>query len=195
LRRLVVAEAALQWRTWYELGFDLEVAINLAAVDMLDPTLPDEIEFVTARHGLPPGNLVLEITERALIADERRARTIVERLDGLGVRLAVDDFGTGFSSLASLRAFPIRQVKLDRSLLADVPGDEAAEAIVGGSVEIAHGLGALVVAEGIETIAQWQFAHTMGCDIAQGYLVGRPAPAGELRQLLDAPRLAPLSVA
>jgi diguanylate cyclase (GGDEF)-like protein len=94
IRRFVVAEAALQWRAWYELGFDLELAVNLSAVDMLDPTLPDEIEFVTSRHGLPPWNLVLEITERALIADERRVRKIVERLDDLGVRLAVDDFGT-----------------------------------------------------------------------------------------------------
>jgi diguanylate cyclase (GGDEF)-like protein len=195
LRRFVVEEAALQWRTWFELGFDLELAVNLSAVDMLDPALPDELQFAMARHDLPPWNLVLEITERALIADERRARKVVERLDEIGIRLAVDDFGTGFSSLASLRTFPIRQVKLDRSLLADVPGDESAEAIVGGSVEIAHGLGALVVAEGIETRQQWRFAHTMGCDIAQGYLIGRPAPADELLQLFDAPRLVPLSVA
>ena len=195
LRRFVLRQAMMQWRTWFELGFDLELAVNLTAVDMLDPSLPDEIQFAMARYELPSWNLVLEVTERALIADERRARGVVERLDDIGVRLAVDDFGTGFSSLASLRTFPVRQVKLDRSLLADVPGDESAEAIVGGSVEIAHGLGALVVAEGIETRAQWHFAHTMGCDLGQGYLIGRPAPADELLQLFEAPRLVPLSVA
>jgi EAL domain-containing protein (putative c-di-GMP-specific phosphodiesterase class I) len=130
-----------------------------------------------------------------LIADERRARSVVKRLDEMGVGLAIDDFGTGFSSLASLRTFPVRQVKLDRSLLADVPGDEGAEAIVGGSVEIAHGVGALVVAEGIETRAQWQFAQTMGCDIAQGYLVGAAVPSDELLDLFEVPRVVPLTIA
>ena len=195
LRRFVVKEALLQWRTWYEHGFDLELAVNLSALDMLDPGLPDEIAFAAARHEIPLWSLVLEITERALIADERRARNVVERLDGMGVGLAIDDFGTGFSSLASLRTFPIRQVKLDRSLLADVPGDESAEAIVGGSVEIAHGVGALVVAEGIETREQWRFAQTMGCDVAQGYLVGGAAPADELLELFEAPRVVPLTIA
>ena len=195
LRRFVVKEAMLQWRIWYEHGFDLELAVNLSGLDLLDPALPDEIEFVAARHGVPHWNLVLEITERALIADERRARDVVQRLDEMGVGLAIDDFGTGFSSLASLRTFPIRQVKLDRSLLADVPGDEGAEAIVGGSVEIAHGVGALVVAEGIETREQWRFAQTMGCDVAQGYLIGRAAPADELLELFEAPRVVPLTIA
>ena len=195
LRRFVVKEAMLQWRTWYEHGFDLELAVNLSALDMLDPALPDEIEFSAARHGVPLWNLVLEITERALIADERRARSVVERLDEMGVGLAVDDFGTGFSSLASLRSFPLRQVKLDHSLLADVPGDEGAEAIVGGSVEIAHGVGALVVAEGIETREQWRFAQTMGCDIAQGFLVGRAASSDELLDLFEVARVVPLTIA
>jgi diguanylate cyclase (GGDEF)-like protein len=195
LRRFVVSTAARQWQEWYELGLDLEIAVNLSAVDMLDPALPDEIEEAMDRHGIPPWNLVLELTERTLIGDERRTRQVIDRLERIGVRLAVDDFGTGYSSLASLRTFPIHQVKLDRSLLADVPGDEAAEAIVGGSIEIAHGLGALVVAEGIETPEQWRFASTMGCDIAQGYLVGKPAPPETILELFDAPRLVPLSVA
>ena len=153
------------------------------------------MDDAASRHGIPPWNLILEITERTLIADERRARQVVEQLGRIGVRISIDDFGTGYSSLASLRSYPIHQVKLDRSLLADVPGDEAAEAIVGGSVEIAHGLGALVVAEGIETPQQLHFASAVGCDIAQGYLIGRPAPPEELPELFDTPRLVPLSVA
>jgi diguanylate cyclase (GGDEF)-like protein len=195
LRRFVVSTATRQWQEWHELGLDLEVAVNLSAVDMLDPALPDEIEEAMDRHGIPPWSLVLELTERTLIGDERRMRHVIDRLERIGVRLAVDDFGTGYSSLASLRTFPIHQVKLDRSLLADVPGDEAAEAIVGGSIEIAHGLGALVVAEGIETLEQWRFVSTMGCDIAQGYLVGKPAPPETILELFDAPRLVPLRVA
>jgi diguanylate cyclase (GGDEF)-like protein len=195
LRRFVVSTGARQWQEWHALGLDLELAVNLSAIDLLDPALPDEIEDATSRHGMPPWNLVLEITERTLVRDERRTRQVVDQLGRIGVRFSIDDFGTGYSSLASLRSFPIHQLKLDRSLLADVPGDEAAEAIVGGSVEIAHGLGALVVAEGIEDLAQLQFASAIGCDIAQGYLIGAPAPADELLDLLDTPRLVPLSIA
>ena len=195
LRRFVVSTGARQWQEWHALGLDLELAVNLSAIDLLDPALPDEIEDATSRHGMPPWNLVLEVTERTLVRDDRRTRQVVEQLCRIGVRFSIDDFGTGYSSLASLRSFPIHQLKLDRSLLADVPGDEAAEAIVGGSVEIAHGLGALVVAEGIEDLAQLQFASAIGCDIAQGYLIGAPAPADELLGLLDTPRLVPLSIA
>ena len=195
LRRFVVSSAARQWQEWHALGLDLELAVNLSAIDLLDPALPDEVEDATSRHGMPPWNLVLEVTERTLVRDERRTRQVVDQLGRIGVRFSIDDFGTGYSSLASLRSFPIHQVKLDRSLLADVPGDEAAEAIVGGSVEIAHGLGALVVAEGIEDLAQLQFASAIGCDIAQGYLIGEPASADELLGLLDTPRLVPLSIA
>jgi diguanylate cyclase (GGDEF)-like protein len=195
LRRFVVSTAAQQWQVWQALGLDLELAINLSPLDLLDPALPDEIDDAASRHGIPPSKLILEVTERSLIADERRARQVVERLGRVGVRLSIDDFGTGYSSLASLRSYPVDQVKLDRSLLADVPGDEAAEAIVGGSVEIAHGLGALVVAEGIETPRQLQFASAVGCDIAQGYLIGRPVPPEAVLDLFETPRLVPLSVA
>ena len=195
LRRFVVRTAARQWLNWQELGLDLELAINLSTVDVFDPALPDEIADTISRYDIPPWNVVLEVTERTLIGDERRARAVAERLRRIGVRLSIDDFGTGYSSLASLRRFPIHQVKLDQSLFADVPGDEGAEAIVGGCFEIAHGLGALVVAEGIETRQQLRFAYAMGCDIAQGYLIGRPVPPDELLAVLDAPRLIPLSVA
>ncbi len=195
LRRFVVATAAHQWHEWRLRGLDLEVAINLSAVDLLDPSLPAELEEVIMAYGIPPWNLVLEVTERTLVGDVRRASAVAEHLDRIGVRLSIDDFGTGYSSLASLRRFPIQQVKLDRSLLADVPGDAGAEAVVGGSVEIAHGLGALIVAEGIETRDQWRFAYTVGCDIAQGFLIGRPAPPEELLDLLETPRLVPLSAA
>jgi len=195
LRHFVLETSARQWRDWHEIGIDLELAVNLSAVDMLDVSLPDEIEDLIHRYEIPPWNLVLEITERTLIGDERRARHVVDRLAEIGVRLALDDFGTGYSSMASLRSFPIKQVKLDRSLLAGVPGDAGAEAIVGGSVEIAHGVGATVVAEGIETRDQWRFVFLMGCDVAQGYLVGLPAPADDLTALLGAPRLIPLTAA
>jgi EAL domain-containing protein (putative c-di-GMP-specific phosphodiesterase class I) len=120
-----------------------------------------------------------------LLGDELRAAQVIERVDALGIRLAVDDFGTGYSSLASLLRAPFQQVKLDHGLLAGVPGDAAAEAIVTGSVELAHALGAAIVAEGVETYEQWVFVCNIGCDIAQGYLIGEPVSAAEITALLE----------
>jgi diguanylate cyclase (GGDEF)-like protein len=185
LRQLVLESVALQWREWRALGFDLEVAVNLSPLDLLDASLPNELADLLARYRIPPWNLVLELTERALLGDELRAAQVIERVDALGIRLAVDDFGTGYSSLASLLRAPFQQVKLDHGLLAGVPGDAAAEAIVTGSVELAHALGAAIVAEGVETYEQWVFVCNIGCDIAQGYLIGEPVSAAEITALLE----------
>ncbi len=195
LRQFVLETAAAQWRTWKAQERELELAVNVSAVDLLDHSLPAEVEELLERHEIPAWNLILEVTERTLIADERRTREVMATIAARGVRFALDDFGTGYSSLASLRKFPISQVKLDRGLLAGVPGDAAAEAIVGGCVEIAHGVGATVVAEGIETDAQWRFASLIGCDVAQGYLIGRPASAASASELLDVRRLVSLAAA
>ena len=177
--------SARQWQEWSALGIDLEISVNLSTVDMLDASLPDEIAALLDRYEIPPWNLVLEITERTLIGDDRRSEQVLARLRAIEVRLAIDDFGIGESSLASLRRFPVQQIKLDRSLLADAPGDAPAEAIVSSCVEIAHAIGATVVAEGIETHDQWMFAYAVGCDAGQGYLIGRPAPGDELLELLQ----------
>ena len=196
LRRFVLETSARQLQEWGRAGINLELAVNLSAIDMLDISLPDEIADLLDRYSIPPWNLVLEITERTLSGDERRTRQVADRLHELGVRLAIDDFGTGYSSLSSLRRFPIQLVKLDRSLLADAPGDAAAVAIASGSVEMAHAIGACVVAEGVETREQWTFVYTLGCDIAQGYLVGRPMPADEISSRLSTiPALTPSFIA
>jgi len=186
LRHFVLETSARQWQAWDSLGISLELAVNLSAIDLLDVSLPDEIAYLLDRYSIPPWNLVLEITERTLIRDERRARQVTDRLHEIGVRLAIDDFGTGYSSLSSLTRFPVQLVKLDQSLLANAPDDAAAEAIVSGSVEMAHAIGATVVAEGIETRDQWTLVHSLGCDIAQGYLISPPLPADEIRDLLQA---------
>ena len=185
MRRIVLENAARCWHDWDRLGLRLEISVNLSAVDVHDTLLPDEIAVLLEVWGIPPWNLVLEITERTLIVDERRATEVVGALRALGVRLAIDDFGAGYSSLASLQRFPVQIVKLDRSLIAGLPGEPGAEAIVRGSIDLAHALGAIVVAEGIETREQWAAVRALGCDVAQGYLVGRPMPAEDLEQILD----------
>jgi diguanylate cyclase (GGDEF)-like protein len=185
LRRFVLESSARCWRNWNDLGLCLEVSVNLSAIDLLDASLPDEVAVLLDAYEIPPWNLVLEITERTLVVDERRTRGVIDSLRQLGVRIAIDDFGVGYSSLASLQRFPILVVKLDRSLLADAPGEPAAEAIVRASIELAHAIGATVDAEGIERSDQWELVHSLGCEIAQGYLIGRPIPADEIASLLQ----------
>jgi diguanylate cyclase len=186
LRRFVLESAAQSWRTWKELGLALEVSVNIGPVDLVDASLPSEVASVLEAYGIPPWNLVLEITERTLVADERRTDEVIGALGKLGVRLAVDDFGAGYSSLASLQRFPVQIVKLDRSLLANALDRPAAGAILRGSVELAHAIGATVVAEGVEHPVQLELVQRLGCDIVQGYLVGRPVPPDEVPLLWDA---------
>ena len=110
---------------------------------------------------------------------------VVGALRTLGVRLAIDDFGVGYSSLASLQRFPVQIVKLDRSLLAGDPSVPPASTILRGSIDLAHAIGATVVAEGVETSEQWELVNALGCDLAQGFLVGRPMPADEIVLMLQ----------
>jgi diguanylate cyclase (GGDEF)-like protein len=193
LGRFVLETAARQWQQWSAMGIRLGLSVNLAAVDMLDVSLPDDVAAMLERYGLPPEYLVLEITERSLLRDEQRVSEVLERLDRIGVRLAIDDFGTGYSSLSYLRRLPVRQVKVDKSFIAGIPGDASAETIVRATVLLAHTLKATVVAEGVETPAQWKRAAELGCDIAQGLLIGDAVSAEELTGMLDRP--APLVVA
>jgi diguanylate cyclase (GGDEF)-like protein len=184
LDRFVLRTAAQQWQEWHRLGFDLDVAVNLAPVNLLDTRLPDDVAAVLDACGLPPHHLVLEMTELALVRDDRRTREVLDSLRELGVRLAIDDYGTGYSSLAYLRRLPIQQVKLDRTfieMLAETPVDQA---IVRSTTELAHTLGATVVVEGVETQEQWDICARQGADIAQGFLIGRAVPEVLLTQFL-----------
>jgi diguanylate cyclase (GGDEF)-like protein len=153
------------------------VAVNLSARNLMHRDLPDEVARTLARHGLPARKLVLEITETAAMNDTEVCESVLGRLRDLGVRLSVDDFGTGYASLTFLRRIDVAEVKLDRAFVADMLEDEAAATIVGATVALAHGLGLTVVAEGVETAEQLAALSLAGCDLAQGYFLSRPVPA------------------
>ncbi len=182
--RFVLETAAAQWRRWHALGLTLDIAVNISAVDLLDPELAASTTALIRRMGLPARHLTLEITEHTLLRNEEHAKRTLTRLAEVGIRLAVDDYGTGYASLRYLRNLPIDQVKLDRTFTAGIPNDGTNEKIVGSTIQLAHALGATIVAEGVETIGQWQHLQTLGCDLAQGYLVGPPQPADQLRREL-----------
>jgi EAL domain-containing protein (putative c-di-GMP-specific phosphodiesterase class I) len=167
-------------RHWRAVGLagDLRIAVNVAPRQLLDGRFAETVEAALRDTGLAPGRLVLEITESELI-DERTAREQLQRVADLGVRISIDDFGTGYASLASLRTFPIHQLKIDRSFLANGDGNRADEmlqlvASVGRILELE------TVAEGVETVEQAEVVRGAGIPTAQGYLFGAPMPAPEL---------------
>jgi diguanylate cyclase (GGDEF)-like protein len=188
-----VLDAALERvAAWRALGHDLTIAVNLSARSFLDERLAAEIPQLLAAHDLPADCLELEITESMLMHDPQRAQETLERLAATGVGLAVDDFGTGYSSLAHLKRLPVDTIKIDKSFVLDMVDDDADEAIVRSTIELAHNLGLRVVAEGVESGEAWMRLSALGCDLAQGFHLARPLPAGHLLELLDAERDEPL---
>jgi EAL domain-containing protein (putative c-di-GMP-specific phosphodiesterase class I) len=165
----------------------LAVSVNLSPRNLMDAELAGDIRRILSSAGLPPRSLIVEVTETAVTADHQRAHAILTELRALGVRVAVDDFGTGYASLARLRQLPVDEVKLDRSFVSRIEHDAQDRAIVRSVIGLAHDLGLAVVAEGVETRACWDRLREYGCDEAQGYLMGKPMPVEELEASLRGP--------
>ncbi len=199
LGRFVLRTAIAQWRDWRDHGLALDVAVNLSTIDLLDVTLPGTIVDLLLEHEMPAEHLVLEITERTLLHDEHKSHRVLRQLERVGVRLAIDDYGIGYSSLAALRKLPVTQLKIDQSFVAGIPDDRANDTIVASTIDLAHVLGATVVAEGVETEAQLRRLSLLGCDSVQGYLIGRPHPpeglTAELRRRHEVRREQPVAPA
>lgn len=172
-----VLREACRWATFIGVEHGVQVAVNLSARQFNDPKLIELVRRVLAESGLPPTLLVLEITETTAMQQTDVAVSTLNKLKQLGVSLAIDDFGTGYSSLAYLRRFPVDRLKIDRSFVADLPGDRNAESLVSGIIGLGHALDLTVVAEGVETQAQKDFLATLGCDLVQGQLIGPPVDA------------------
>ncbi len=181
----MIREAAAHAARWRAEGHDLQVAFNLSARQLVRTDLVATVAAALEAHRLPPGALTAEITETALMRDAERGRRALEGLHALGVRLALDDFGAAYSSLARLRELPVDVLKIDRAFLQDVPEDPAAAQIVRAVVQLASGLGMVAVAEGIERAEQLPFLRAEGCALGQGFHLGRPVPAAQL--VLPAP--------
>ncbi len=188
LTEWVLAEAIRQAREWQRAGLLLGVSVNLSMWNLHDPALPDRVVALLRDHGLSPAWLRLELTESALMADTDRTMDVLARLATLGVRLAVDDFGSGYSSLAYLKRLPVDELKIDKGFVREMAANETDGAIVASTVGLGHALGLRVVAEGIEDRATWELLVGMGCDVAQGYYLSRPLPPDALvRWLREAP--------
>jgi len=173
----VVVEMALeQTAAWRDAGMLVPMAVNVSFRDLLDPTFAARLTRRLERFDLDPGLLTLEITERVLFADMFRTQVTLAALSDVGVRLSLDDFGTGWSSLRLLRELPVAEIKIDRSFVSRVAVVDDDATVVRALTLLAHGLGLQVVAEGIETAATWSTIADIGCDTAQGWFVARPMP-------------------
>jgi len=170
----VLDRALAQARAWMQAGLDLTMAVNISTRNLLDLTLPDQVETLLELHSVPASKLELEITETTIMSDPPRAKAVLARLSALGVSLAVDDFGTGYTSLSWLRDLPLSTLKIDRSFVMRMATDEGDATIVRSTVQLGRSLGLKVVAEGVEDEASWAQLLGLGCDVAQGYHLSRP---------------------
>ncbi|MBF0480140.1 MAG: EAL domain-containing protein [Desulfovibrionaceae bacterium] len=175
--RLALDMAFAQMRDWSGDGIPLRLSINVSRNQFQDEDFLDDLIERAEKCGIDPGMVVLEITESMIIADPVVAKVIIGRLISSGFRIAVDDFGVGYSSLSVLVEYPVHIVKLDRSLIKTLEHDSRARSMISGFIELFQRLGLEVVAEGVETAMQHEFLSVAGCDFAQGWLYGKPMPA------------------
>ncbi|PWI44212.1 bifunctional diguanylate cyclase/phosphodiesterase [Streptomyces sp. ICBB 8177] len=175
----VLETALAQVAQWRGMGIEVPVAVNVSPRDVHTPGFAGSVAARLARHGVPPGALQLEITEHVLLEEPQRAADTLAGLTGHGVKMSLDDFGTGYSSLVHLRRLPVSELKIDRSFVARLVVDTEDAEIVRCTVDLAHSLGLLVVAEGVEDDETWERLRDLGCDAIQGWLVAAAMPAEE----------------
>ncbi|TGN39433.1 putative bifunctional diguanylate cyclase/phosphodiesterase [Marinobacter confluentis] len=186
LTRHILARVAEDARAWHRAGLDIGVAINLSALDLTRPELIDEVADAFADWPMAMSDITLEVTESALMEDPETALETLGRLRALGVTLSVDDFGTGYSSLSQLRKLPVQELKIDKSFVLRLDTEPQDQLIVKSTIDMAHGLGLSIVAEGIENREAWHLLKQWGCETGQGFYMSRPVGAEELPATLQA---------
>jgi EAL domain-containing protein (putative c-di-GMP-specific phosphodiesterase class I) len=180
----VLDELCRQGAEWRALGLTPGLSVNVSPRELRRPEYADALARALDRHGVEPSRLMVEVTESAAMDESGVARTLIAKLNELGVAIAIDDFGEGFSSLSRLRELPVQQLKIDRSFMRDVPDSEGPSAVITAIIRLAEALGRQVVAEGVETEEQRRFLIEQGCPLAQGYHLSRPLPADQVTALL-----------
>lgn len=185
LTRWVLQEAMRQAADWRQQGLELRIAINLSAADLLDGSLVNYIQGLLADCKLSPRHLLLEVTESAVIENPEKAQHSLQQLRDAGMHLAIDDYGTGYSSLAQLRALPVTELKVDKSFVMKLDSSVDDQTIVSSTIELAHRLGLKVVAEGVENKASWALLQAYGCDLLQGYYIAKPLPNDQVPSWLS----------
>jgi EAL domain-containing protein (putative c-di-GMP-specific phosphodiesterase class I) len=177
----ILREACREAASWPK---PLQIAINLSPAQFMHGDLVSFLHSVLLETGLSPGRLELEITEGVLIEDFDRGLGLLRRLKALGVRISMDDFGSGYSSLTYLQAFPFDKIKIDRAFVMNLGQNPQSAAIIRAVIGLGHGLHMSIVAEGVETLDQLNFLADEHCDVIQGFLIGKPKPIQEYAALV-----------
>jgi EAL domain-containing protein (putative c-di-GMP-specific phosphodiesterase class I) len=185
LTNRVLAAALKQMRQWNDEGLRLSCAINLPPTLVTDLSFPDRIAVLLSQHGLDGSQLGLEITETATMQNPTTTMDILTRLRVKRISLALDDFGTGYSSLTQLYQMPFNEMKIDKSLVTNVPHSREANTMVGSLIELGHNLGLTICAEGVENRAALDMLAIMGCDRCQGFFISRAVPASDIPSLVN----------
>jgi EAL domain-containing protein (putative c-di-GMP-specific phosphodiesterase class I) len=192
LGECVLRIACRQNKIWQEMGLaPVRIAVNVSAHQLRDDRLLKVVPEILAETGLDPNYLELELTESVMLRQFDETAKILLTLREMGITIAMDDFGTGFSSLSYLKRMPIDSLKIDRSFVRDVPKDRDDCEIVSAIIGMAHNLNLKAVAEGVEDVEQVEFLRSKGCDEIQGYLINRPLPAHEIVRFFDRNLLRP----
>jgi len=177
---VVLEQSLTQCRSWLDRGTAVQLAINMSANTLKELDLPEKVGQLIMKHGLQPKQIVMEITEFALMQELVKSLDILTRLRMKGIHLSIDDFGTGYSSLVQLHRAPFSEIKIDRSFISEMETDPEAATIVETIIMLGHKLNMKTVAEGVETVSCQKKLTELGCDQAQGYLFARPMPGDDV---------------
>ena len=181
----VIDNALKQIKAWKAGSLNIKASINISARDLLNKELPAQINAAISKHGLSPEDICLEITESALMEDPVNSQSTVMNLHEMGLDISIDDYGTGYSSLAYVKNLPVNELKIDRAFIMNMEHHDNDMAIVRTTVDLGHSLGLTVVAEGVETEVQYNLLRSLGCDLAQGYFIAKPMAADEFEAWLN----------
>jgi EAL domain-containing protein (putative c-di-GMP-specific phosphodiesterase class I) len=180
----VLEEGCARLASWRREGLQIGLAINVSGREFSDASLVDRVARRLRAHEIPPDALTLEVTETEVMADLGQASKVLNELAALGIRIAIDDYGTGYSSLAYLHRLPVQELKIDRSFVTNLPTDLSNAIIVRSSIAMAHSLGLTVVAEGAEDEVTCAMLADADCDSIQGYYLSRPMEPSRLQDWL-----------
>jgi EAL domain-containing protein (putative c-di-GMP-specific phosphodiesterase class I) len=178
----IIDVAVAQAAVWQDAGTPLVVSVNVSPRCLLDPQFVPRVRAALATSGLAPGLLQLELTETSVMTEPERSRETLRQIRDHGVKVSIDDFGTGFSSLAQLKQLPADELKIDRTFVRELANDPEDVVLVRTAIDLAHNLNLTVVAEGVEGLDALALLAELGCDLAQGFVLSRPVPAEEVPQ-------------
>lgn len=182
----MLEQAIVTLKNWQDKYPGQTIAVNVSTHDLRDTSFPDQIAALLRQYELNPALLKLEITESGIMEDPGSTIELLNRLRAIGLDLSIDDFGTGYSSLSYLQRLPVSELKIDRSFVIDIDQLPATQGLVKAIIEMGHGLGLSVIAEGIETAAERECLRQLGCDSMQGYFASKPLYGEGLQKWLDA---------